>query len=57
MSPYQFDNPLVAIDGSEGAQRALDCALSLVERLGGQLTALVVEGKLNRPGELGGSIS
>lgn len=46
MSPYAFDNPLVAIDGSEGAQRALDCALSLVERLGGRLTALVVEGKL-----------
>lgn len=46
MSPYQFDNPLVAIDGSEGAQRALDCALSLVERLGGKVTALVVEGKL-----------
>jgi nucleotide-binding universal stress UspA family protein len=46
MSPYRFDNPLVAIDGSEGAQRALDCAISLVERLGGRLTALVVEGKL-----------
>ncbi len=43
---YQFDNVLVAIDGSEGAQRALDCALSLIERLRGQLTALVVEGKL-----------
>jgi nucleotide-binding universal stress UspA family protein len=46
MSPYRFDNPLVAIDGSEGAQRALDCAISLVERLGGRLTALIVEGKL-----------
>lgn len=46
MSPYAFDNVLVAIDGSEGAQRALDCAISLVERLGGKLTALVVEGKL-----------
>ena len=46
MSPYQFDNALVAIDGSEGAQRALDCALSLAERLGGKLTGLVVEGKL-----------
>ncbi len=46
MTPYLFEHPLVAIDGSEGAQRALDCALSLVERLGGQLTALVVEGKL-----------
>ncbi len=46
MTPYVFENVLVAIDGSEGAQRALDCALSLVERLGGKLTAVAVEGKL-----------
>lgn len=46
MSPFRFDNVLVAIDGSEGAQRALDCALSLVDRLGGRITALAVEGKL-----------
>jgi nucleotide-binding universal stress UspA family protein len=46
MNAYKFDNVLVAIDGSEGADRALDCAISLVERLGGKLTALVVEGKL-----------
>jgi nucleotide-binding universal stress UspA family protein len=46
MTPYQFDNVLVAIDGSEGGDRALDCALSLVSRLGGRLTALAVEGKL-----------
>ena len=46
MTPYVFENVLVAVDGSEGAQRALDCAISLVERLGGRLTALVVEGKL-----------
>ena len=46
MNAYRFDNVLVAIDGSEGAERALDCAISLVERLGGKLTALVVEGKL-----------
>lgn len=46
MTPYRFDNVLVAIDGSEGAQRALDCALSLIERLGGELTTLAVEGKL-----------
>jgi nucleotide-binding universal stress UspA family protein len=46
MNAYKFDNVLVAIDGSEGAERALDCALSLVERLGGKLTALLVEGKL-----------
>jgi nucleotide-binding universal stress UspA family protein len=46
MNAYKFDNALVAIDGSEGAERALDCAISLIERLGGKLTALVVEGKL-----------
>jgi nucleotide-binding universal stress UspA family protein len=46
MTPYVFDNVLVAIDGSDGAQRALDCAISLVERLGGGLTAVAVEGKL-----------
>src|SRR5512144_2625815 len=46
MTVYKFDNVLVAIDGSRGAERALDCAVSLVERLGGKLTALVVEGKL-----------
>lgn len=46
MTEYQFENALVAIDGSEGAARALDCALSLVGRLGGRLTALAVEGKL-----------
>lgn len=46
MSPYQFRNVLVAIDGSEGAQKALDCALSICERLGSRLTALAVEGRL-----------
>jgi nucleotide-binding universal stress UspA family protein len=46
MTPYVFANVLVAIDGSEGAERALDCALSLAERLGGSLTAVAVEGKL-----------
>jgi len=46
MTPYKFENALVAIDGSEGAERALDCTLSLIERLGGKLTALAVEGKL-----------
>ena len=45
MTPYVFDNVLVAIDGSEGVQRALDCALCLVERLGGRLTAVPAEGK------------
>lgn len=46
MSPYTLENVLVAVDGSEGAQKALDCALSLVSRLGGRLTALAVEGRL-----------
>lgn len=46
MTRYHFQRPLVAIDGSESAGRALDCALSLVERLGGDLTALAVEGRL-----------
>jgi nucleotide-binding universal stress UspA family protein len=46
MTPYKFESPLVAIDGSEGAQHAFDCALSLVGRLGSELTALIVEGKL-----------
>jgi nucleotide-binding universal stress UspA family protein len=46
MTPYQFQNALVAIDGSEGSDRAFDCALSLIRRLGGELTALAVEGKL-----------
>jgi nucleotide-binding universal stress UspA family protein len=46
MTPYVFDNVLVAVDGSEGAQRALECAISLVKRLGGKLTAVAVEGKL-----------
>lgn len=46
MSPYRFENVLVAVDGSEGSEHALECALSLVEGLGGRLTALAVEGKL-----------
>lgn len=46
MSPYDFKNALVAIDGSEGARKALDCALSLCTRLDSGLTALAVEGRL-----------
>jgi nucleotide-binding universal stress UspA family protein len=46
MNGFHFDHPLVAIDGSEGAERAFGCALALVSRLGGELTALAVEGKL-----------
>lgn len=45
-TPCRFRNALVAIDGSEGARRALDCALSLIDRLGGTPTALAVEGRL-----------
>jgi nucleotide-binding universal stress UspA family protein len=46
MSPYDFTNVLVPIDGSEGAAKALDCALSLCEALGAKMTVLAVEGKL-----------
>ena len=46
MSPYEFDRVLVAIDGSDGAQKALDCALSICQSVGASLTALAVEGKL-----------
>lgn len=46
MSPYDFTNVLVAIDGSEGSSKALDAALSLCVALGARLTALAVEGRL-----------
>ncbi len=46
MSPYQFTNVLVAVDGSTGAKKALDCALSVCSALGARLTALAVEGRL-----------
>ena len=46
MSPYEFTHVLVPIDGSEGAQKALDCALSLAAAVGAEVTALAVEGKL-----------
>ena len=46
MSPYEFTNVLVAVDGSEGGEKALDCALSICQALGARLTALAVEGKL-----------
>ena len=46
MSPYEFTNILVPVDGSEGAQKALDCAMSLALTVDAQLTALAVEGKL-----------
>ena len=46
MSPYEFRNVLVAVDGSPDAAKALDCALSICSALGARLTALAVEGKL-----------
>jgi nucleotide-binding universal stress UspA family protein len=46
MSPYEFTNVLVAVDGSEDARKALDCALSVCSALGARLTALAVEGIL-----------
>ena len=46
MSAYRFTHILVAVDGSAGATKALDCALSLGDALGASVTALAVEGKL-----------
>ena len=46
MSPYDFNRVLVAIDGSEGSEKALDCAISICRAVGATLTALAVEGKL-----------
>ena len=46
MNPYKFTRVLVAVDGSDGAAKALDCALSLCQAVGATLTALAVEGKL-----------
>jgi nucleotide-binding universal stress UspA family protein len=46
MSPYEFTNVLVAIDGSDEATKALDCALSICTAVDARLTVLAVEGKL-----------
>jgi nucleotide-binding universal stress UspA family protein len=46
MSPYDFTNALVAIDGSDDSAKALDCALSIASALGAKLTVLAIEGKL-----------
>jgi nucleotide-binding universal stress UspA family protein len=46
MSPFEFTDVLVAVDGSEGGEKALDCALSICQALGARMTALAVEGKL-----------
>ena len=46
MSPYDFNRVLVAVDGSDGSEKALDCAISICRAVGATLTALAVEGKL-----------
>ena len=46
MTPYEFTNVLVALDGSDDSRKALDCALSICGALGARLTALALEGKL-----------
>jgi nucleotide-binding universal stress UspA family protein len=43
---YDFTNVLVAVDGSDGSSKALDCALSICQAVGAELTALAVEGRL-----------
>jgi nucleotide-binding universal stress UspA family protein len=46
MSPYDFKRVLVAVDGSSGSEKALDCAISICQAVRAELTALAVEGKL-----------
>jgi nucleotide-binding universal stress UspA family protein len=46
MTPYEFRHILVPIDGSEGAGKAFDAAVSLAGALDAELTTLAVEGKL-----------
>jgi nucleotide-binding universal stress UspA family protein len=46
VSPYSFTNVLVPIDGSAGADKALDCALSVCGAWNARLTALAVAGRL-----------
>jgi nucleotide-binding universal stress UspA family protein len=41
-----FEHILVAIDGSQGANRALATALDMTRLAGGHLTALAIEGPL-----------
>jgi nucleotide-binding universal stress UspA family protein len=41
-----FENLLVAVDGSEASNRALDKALELAQLTGASITALAVEGPL-----------
>jgi nucleotide-binding universal stress UspA family protein len=44
--PYDFKRVPVAVDGSEGSEKALDCAISICKAVDASLTALAVEGKL-----------
>ena len=46
MTAYRFRRLLVPVDGSDGSRKALDCALSLAEAMGCEVTALAVEGRL-----------
>jgi nucleotide-binding universal stress UspA family protein len=46
VSPCDFTNVLVPVDGSAGSDKALDCALSICHALGVRMTALAVEGRL-----------
>jgi nucleotide-binding universal stress UspA family protein len=46
MSPYDFKRVLVAVDGSDGSEKALDCGISICRAVDAKLTALAVEGKL-----------
>jgi nucleotide-binding universal stress UspA family protein len=43
MSPHDFKRVLVAVDGSEGSEKALDCAISICRAVDAELTALAVE--------------
>lgn len=46
MSLYEFKRVLVAVDGSEGSEKALECAISICNAVEASLTALAVEGRL-----------
>jgi nucleotide-binding universal stress UspA family protein len=46
LRPVPFDQILVAIDGSAGAQKALETAVELAKLTGARLRALAVEGRL-----------
>jgi nucleotide-binding universal stress UspA family protein len=56
MSPYEFTNVILAIDGSDDAGKALDCAVSICHTLDARLTILAVEGKLPAYAALRGEV-